>query len=583
MKPHNGFTADATQAAALVVDAAQPVWMTLNQARERAFTGEIVFETDPEVLAYLDHGIVYYAERVTDASLGRRLLDAGVIDIGQLDRGTVRVGDIEHLGRLFDRDPSVDRDAVVVVAETATEELVTDLANRVSATARVTAYRHHPSGVHRWFVAPLDPTAVQRPVGAVAQLDSTVVDHLPGLPFAGAEEFTIEWDEEIDEAEPVADGVFDLSLFEPPVADRHHDLDAADDAEQFDTDVFALSLDLAEFTDEPADAVSPFDRAPNLELDQLVDVVTADEMSADEMTIEEVTAAAVTTAEVAIDDVATDEVLVDDVVADGFEFSVVWPDGTHEYAAPVEQSPIVDEPIDPVVVDAIDAPMVEVVDDEMLDDEMVEMLDDALVDVLDDEMLDDALVDVIDDAMVEVVDEPIVTETASGDLEFTMPPLVLSDEPELADGEIPDDVADAVRRAIAAIESASISSTPGAEVTTQLPQIADLDTADHVTVSAPEFAPADSMGFAPPTMATRAEVLYGQMTADGSTVEATTVEAATVENDAPRLPEQAPSGGVASVVFVDDPVEDDEPRAGGDDDRSSALRRLIGSLRRKDH
>ncbi len=120
---HNTGTTAETSSAALAVDGAQPVWMTLNEARERAFTGEIVFETNPEVLTYLDHGVVYYAERVNDASLGRRLLDAGVLDVGQLDRGTVRVGDIEHLGRLFDRDPSVDRDAVVVVAETATEEL----------------------------------------------------------------------------------------------------------------------------------------------------------------------------------------------------------------------------------------------------------------------------------------------------------------------------------------------------------------------------------------------------------------------------------------------------------------------------
>ena len=196
---HNtGITAE-TSAAALVVNGAQPVWLTLNDARERAFTGEIVFETDPEVFAYLDHGIVYYAERATDASLGSRLLEAEVIDQTQLDRGTVRVGDIEHLGRLFDRDPSVDRDAVVVVAEAATAELVADLANRVTATARVTAYRHHPSGVHRWFVAPLEPVALQRPVGAVAQLDSTVVDQLPGLGFADTDELTIEWDEEFDD------------------------------------------------------------------------------------------------------------------------------------------------------------------------------------------------------------------------------------------------------------------------------------------------------------------------------------------------------------------------------------------------
>jgi hypothetical protein len=75
---HNsGFPADTADTAALAVDGPQPVWMTLDAARARAFTGEIVFETDPEVVAYLDNGLVYYAERATDVSLGRRLLDAG--------------------------------------------------------------------------------------------------------------------------------------------------------------------------------------------------------------------------------------------------------------------------------------------------------------------------------------------------------------------------------------------------------------------------------------------------------------------------------------------------------------------------
>ncbi len=124
--------AGVAETAALGVEGSQPVWMTLNQARERAFTGEIVFETDPEVHAYLDNGIVYYAERSSDPSLGRRLLDAGVVDVAQLEKGTVRVGDVEHLGRLFDRDPSVDRDAVIVVAETMTEQLVTELANQAT-------------------------------------------------------------------------------------------------------------------------------------------------------------------------------------------------------------------------------------------------------------------------------------------------------------------------------------------------------------------------------------------------------------------------------------------------------------------
>ncbi|HSP28519.1 MAG TPA: hypothetical protein VLN74_08215, partial [Ilumatobacteraceae bacterium] len=65
MMHNTGITAETPEVAALVVDGPQPVWMTLNAARERAFTGEIVFETDPEVFAYLDNGIVYYAERAS--------------------------------------------------------------------------------------------------------------------------------------------------------------------------------------------------------------------------------------------------------------------------------------------------------------------------------------------------------------------------------------------------------------------------------------------------------------------------------------------------------------------------------------
>ncbi|MET0663911.1 MAG: hypothetical protein ABWZ42_12340 [Ilumatobacteraceae bacterium] len=153
--------------------------MTLNEARERAFTGEIVFETDPEVRAYLDNGVAYYAERASSPSLGERLVGASVLDNDQLDRGTVRIGEVENLGRLFDRDPSVDRDAVLVVTEALTDELVMELANEVVTTIRFTAYRHHPSGLHRWFASPVEPTADCRP-GMVSSLETSVLDDLPG-------------------------------------------------------------------------------------------------------------------------------------------------------------------------------------------------------------------------------------------------------------------------------------------------------------------------------------------------------------------------------------------------------------------
>jgi hypothetical protein len=488
MKQNKAIMAAAAETAALVVEGSQPVWMTLNEARERAFTGEIVFETDPEVLAYLDNGIVYYAERITDASLGRRLLDAGVIEVEQLDRGIVRVGDIEHLGRLFDRDPSIDRDAVVVIAESATEDLIADLANRAVATVRVTAYRHHPSGVHRWFVGPLDSAAQRRPVSAVSQLDFTVVDDLPGLPFGG-DELAIEWDQ-MDGTDEVlvADG-FDGSLF--------YVLDApVEDVEELelegpDAEAVELSLGLAEFTDSD-------ELDDGAAMDELVEVETVDEL---------------------------DTVTLDG--ADDFEFAVVWPDGsevpTIELPAPVENTTVVAEHT------------------------VIEPVDELLA------------------------DQPIVTRSEDGNLEFTMPPLELSDEPELADAPVPDDVAEAVRRAIAAIESASVPAltTGASDSVTLAPESADIgvvESAVHVPNVA-DAPPAGFGGFAPPTMAMRAEVLYG-LSDDDSAAGASTLAA------------PSPGAGVASVVFVDDPAGDS---SGGGNERSTALRRLIGSLRRKDH
>jgi len=453
---HNTGTADT---AALTVDGAQPVWMTLNEARQRAFTGEVVFEADPEVLAYLDNGTVYYAERASDVSLGRRLLDAGVIDLAQLDRGTVRVGDIEHLGRLFDRDPSVDRDAVVVLAETSTEALIAELANRAITTVRVTAYRHHPSGVHRWFVAPLEAPAVSRPVSVVAQLDTTVVDDLPGLSFAGADtdELTIEWDVQIGETDHVAsNGGFDAPLCtvvgEPSV----------DTAPAFDAPVFEVSLALAEST---------------VRTDETVD-------------------------EIADTDTDTDTDTADDTAHDlaGFDFSIVWPDGS---------------------------------------------------------------------------EEPATFDTAATGKPVPVGGLA----PPTAD--VPGDVTEAVRRAIAAIESASVAAphvAPQPEAATPLPEIAEtapIDPAEIApvvqTVSA---APAVALGgFAAPTMATSAEEMYAQMADDFSSVDS-------APDVASRAPAESPAGGVASVVFVDEPVEVEDA---DDTDRSSALRRLIGGLRRKDH
>ena len=131
-----------------------PGWVVLDAARDHRFTGELVFGTTPSTRVYFDRGQIYLAERATDPSLGARLVAAGALSAAELERGVVRIGDIEHVGRLFERVPDLDRHTVVVTAELMTEECVGWLASQRVPDVDSTPYRHHESGMHQWKRAP---------------------------------------------------------------------------------------------------------------------------------------------------------------------------------------------------------------------------------------------------------------------------------------------------------------------------------------------------------------------------------------------------------------------------------------------
>jgi hypothetical protein len=476
-----------TSTGALSVSGPQPGWMTLDEARQRAFTGEVVFEGDPDVLVYLDNGVVYYAERTSDASLGRRLLDAGVVDRIQLERGTVRVGDVEHLGRLFDREASIDRDAVLVVTETSTEDLITELANHTVTTVRVTAYRHHPSGVHRWFVEQLDTAAV-RPMGSV--VDPVIAAEFRGVDLGldvSDDELIIQWDDLSDPTSPLdASNAFDVFMFDPV---RDGDIAVVGAGVESSVDEITIEFGSSETLDVEfeiefeVDTEFEVDSDLDSDLDSEVESVPESGVVGDFEVDTEL--------ETAPDDSLVEIVAFDD---DPTDFQVTWPNATEE----------------PVLVEAIDA---------------------------------------VPQAA------PAFTHSDNGDLRFEMPALELSDDDAQAD-EVPDDDAAAVRRAIAAIEM----------VSGEVPVIApiDFDPFDD-TIQHAVAEPTGMGGFAPPTMATRAEVMYAE-------AEEAAAAAARLEQSS------LPALGDAPTVFVDD-----QPSQDAADERTSALRRLIGSLRRKDH
>ena len=135
-----------------------PGWRVLDAARSRRFTGEVTCATIPVTKVYFDAGEIYFAERASDPSLGARLVDAGALTATQLEQGSMFVGGIAHLGRLFERVGSVDRHQVLLVAELMTEERVGWLAGRLVAGIALAPYRHHPTGVRRW-AWPTEPPA----------------------------------------------------------------------------------------------------------------------------------------------------------------------------------------------------------------------------------------------------------------------------------------------------------------------------------------------------------------------------------------------------------------------------------------
>lgn len=148
------MTADATVDALGLRGALPcPGWVVLDAARDHRFTGELVTtvdRVDGDFRVYFDRGRIYVAERSTDPPIGVRLVEAGAINAAQLEYGTLRIGEIQHLGRLFDRVPSVNRDGVLVMNQLMTEECVRAMAARQVVDVSATPYRHHPSGMHRW-------------------------------------------------------------------------------------------------------------------------------------------------------------------------------------------------------------------------------------------------------------------------------------------------------------------------------------------------------------------------------------------------------------------------------------------------
>ena len=129
----------------------RPAWQVIEAARRQYLTGELRLPTNPQTRLFLRDGMVYFAERISDGALPIRLMMEGVITREQMHRGTVIVNGVEHVGRMFDADPTIDRASVELCTELFTDDVMVSVANEVVSTYELALYRRHPSGIDRWY------------------------------------------------------------------------------------------------------------------------------------------------------------------------------------------------------------------------------------------------------------------------------------------------------------------------------------------------------------------------------------------------------------------------------------------------
>jgi hypothetical protein len=129
----------------------RPAWQVIETARRQYLTGEITLPTTPATRIYLRDGMVYFAERTSDGALPIRLMMEGVITREQMQRGTVIVNGVEHVGRMFETDPTIDRASVELCTELFTDDVMVSVASELVDDYEMALYRRHPSGIDRWY------------------------------------------------------------------------------------------------------------------------------------------------------------------------------------------------------------------------------------------------------------------------------------------------------------------------------------------------------------------------------------------------------------------------------------------------
>ena len=287
---------------------ADPIWGFVALIGSERYTGEAAVGIDPRVRLFAVDGRVYFAEREGDAPIGTRLVNCGAVSPPQLEAGVVQIGETTSLARLFQRQPAIDRDAVELTIDLATESLLESVANKAVGMPEVFPLRHHSSGIHHWLraaaTAPAALPTAEVPVaersvaeGSVAEgsvAEELVAEELVAEELPVAEEFIVEETLPVA-AFVVADVVEELPVIEdiipvPAVAAWRPEL-LAEPAWSNEPALHELAVDAAGVEESFAVPVADFALPTLSSFSQpAAEVVHAEETQIEEASVEEVPA-----------------------------------------------------------------------------------------------------------------------------------------------------------------------------------------------------------------------------------------------------------------------------------------------------
>ena len=125
-------------------------WDAIETICSARFTGQVSITTAIGTTnVYMTRGLIYFAEHTADGPIGDRAAAAGAIP-GELlpDEGSILPVDLDAL---FAGQPTSSREAVEEVIQIETERTLLEISDEPVLSMDSTMYRHHPSGVDRWF------------------------------------------------------------------------------------------------------------------------------------------------------------------------------------------------------------------------------------------------------------------------------------------------------------------------------------------------------------------------------------------------------------------------------------------------